>query len=93
MSRQFQGSLGPFQDLESERPPASQNPHLEPWTINNRAKHTARDGCGCVPCRKSRMDERRSMEPLSLREKIYIYGSLWAGGGILVLFAYAALSS
>jgi hypothetical protein len=39
MSRQFQGSLGPFLELESSRPPASQNPHLNDWTGSNGKVH------------------------------------------------------
>jgi hypothetical protein len=38
MSRQFQGSLGPMQNLQAERQPASQNPHLDAWTSTKRAK-------------------------------------------------------
>lgn len=48
------------------------------------------DDCSCIPCRRALILEQRSMAPLSTRDKVYVYGSLWAGGGILVLFLIAA---
>lgn len=65
--------------------PAAEKPALEPRT----AQAVPRDFCACRNCRKARRTER--MEPLSLRDRVWIYGVLAVGLGCYAALAWWAL--
>lgn len=63
------------------------------FEAKERKPHASSDECPCRMCRKARMLERRSWEPLTFRDKVYCYGALGAGAGIFVLLGIAWLVS
>lgn len=78
------------QELEASRQPPASKTGME--SVQSKS-HAERSECVCRMCRKARMLERRSWEPLTFRDKVYVYTALWSGVGILVLFLLAALAS
>lgn len=106
---QFQGSLGPMQDLEASRTPGPAEPlknasagasdgvgskdRANLGKVTRYGPHAYRDDCVCRECRKARMLERRSMEPLTRTDKLHILGVVCASISILALFALAWMAS
>lgn len=52
-------------------------------------KRASRDFCSCRHCRRARRTER--MEPLSLRDRVWIYGVLAVGLGCYAALAWWAM--